>query len=86
VHHVMTVHSSGQNQSASRRVGIAFRYCGAHVRQKGDIGDTATLVGGTDQGTFPLELAPKVEFGEEEMKRHAKAVGQVGPTELIKSK
>ena len=69
-----------------RRIGIAIRYCGAYIKQKEGIGDSAMLVSGTDHGNFPLETIPTVEFGTQEVEAHKKAVGAVGPEDLIKIK
>ena len=71
---------------STRRIGIAIRYCGAYIKQKEGIGDSATLVCGQDYGNFPLEPVPKREFGEDEVKAHLRAVGSVGPQELIAAK
>lgn len=83
IHHIMTVHCSDANNSTSHRIGIAIRYCGAYIHQKGDIGDSATLVCGKDHGNFKLEPEPKTEFGADEMHAHSLAVGAVGPQNLI---
>ena len=69
-----------------RRIGIAVRYCGAYIKQKEGIGDTAMLVCGKDHGTFPLEPVPMHEFGPDEIAAHKKAVGAVGPEDLISVK
>ncbi|KAL4240021.1 hypothetical protein ACF0H5_000816 [Mactra antiquata] len=86
IHHVMTVHASGPNQSNTRRIGIAVRYCGSYVQQQNGIGDSATLVCGKDFGNFELETEPVIEFGREEIESHQKAVSPVGPQHLIESK
>lgn len=86
VHHIMTVHASGPNQSQGRRIGIAIRYCGAYIKQRESIGDSATLVCGEDCGNFPLEPVPVREFGPEEVEAHKKAVSAVGPGDLIDMK
>ncbi|WAR09913.1 HTXA-like protein [Mya arenaria] len=83
VHHIMTVHASGPNTSTGRRIGIAIRYCGAYIKQNDGIGDSAMLVAGKDHGTFPLESVPCREFGPDEVEAHRKAVGAVGPEDLI---
>lgn len=41
------------------------------------------LVCGKDHGTFPLEPVPQREFGPEEVESHRKAVGAVGPEDLM---
>lgn len=86
LHHIMTVHASGPNEGNARRIGIAIRYCGAYIKQKEGIGDSAMLVCGKDHGNFPLEPAPTAEFGTQEVEAHRKAVGAVGPEDLIKIK
>lgn len=86
IHHVMTVHCSGPNNSSSRRIGIAVRYCGSYVKQAEGIGDSVTLACGKDMGNFPLEPKPEMAFGEAELQAHQKAVGAVGPQELIQIK
>lgn len=69
-----------------RRIGVAIRYCGAYIKQRVGIGDSATLVCGKDHGNFPLEPVPVREFGNEEVEVHKKAVGAVGPGDLIAAK
>ena len=69
-----------------RRIGIAIRYCGAYIKQKADIGDSAMLVCGKDHGTFKLEPKPEKEWGENEVKAHREAVGPIGPQDLINAK
>ena len=67
----------------TRRIGVAIRYCGAYIKQKEDIGDSAMLACGKDHGTFKLEPKPEREWGENEIKAHQEAVGPVGPQERI---
>lgn len=63
LHHVKLFHSSGENQSNKRRIGLAIRYMPTSVSQKLGNGDSATLVRGEDHyGNFELEKRPSGEF------------------------
>ena len=71
LHHPILIHGSAPNTSAERRVGLAIRYIGAHVAQRGAARGTATLVRGTDHGHFDLEQAPEAELHADARARHA---------------
>ncbi|HWA91133.1 MAG TPA: phytanoyl-CoA dioxygenase family protein [Rhizomicrobium sp.] len=71
LHHPILIHGSEPNTSSERRVGLAIRYIGAKVAQRGPERGTATLVRGRDHGHFDLEQAPVVELGADERARHA---------------
>jgi non-haem Fe2+, alpha-ketoglutarate-dependent halogenase len=59
LHHVLIAHASGPNHSARRRIGIAFRYIAADLKQTTGLRDSAALVAGEDRyGHFELEPAP----------------------------
>ena len=78
IHHVRTIHNSGPNTSADRRIGMVLRYCATNVKQtKGP--DTAVLVAGEDHfGHFDLLEGPKEDFGEKESSRHGDAIKKLG--------
>ena len=71
LHHPMAVHGSAPNASANRRVGLAIRYIGARIRQKGEARGTAVLVRGKDHGHFDLEQGPEAPFHPDARARHA---------------
>ncbi len=64
-HHTMTMHSSGPNRSARRRIGIGISYIPAHVRHVSPVRLSASPVRGRDRwGHFDPE--PRPEPGGEE--------------------
>ncbi len=59
IHHGMTVHGSGENRTAAPRLGIAFVYMPAHVRQASAPDRHVVLVRGRDRARFfPQDPAP----------------------------
>ena len=59
LHHGMLVHGSGENRSAAPRLGIAFVYMPAHVRQASAPDRHVVLVRGRDRaGFFPADPPP----------------------------
>ncbi|MBC93748.1 MAG: phytanoyl-CoA dioxygenase [Rhodospirillaceae bacterium] len=63
LHHINVAHSSGPNNSKSKRIGIAIRYITPHVRQLNNYKDSATLVRGTDTyNNFEHEPIPKYDY------------------------
>ncbi len=65
-HHTLTMHRSGPNRSASRRIGIGISYIPAHVRHVSPVRLTASLVRGQDRyGHFDPEPRPEPGAGEE---------------------
>ena len=64
-HHTMTMHSSGPNRSARRRIGVGISYIPAHVRHLTPVRLSASPVRGRDRyGHFDPEPRP-VPGGEE---------------------
>ena len=63
LHHINAAHSSGPNNSKSKRIGIAIRYVNPKVKQLNNYTDSATLVRGKDAYKhFKLEPKPKYDF------------------------
>lgn len=59
LHHIMLAHASAPNRSDDRRIGLAIRYIGTHVRQTSGVPDSAMLVRGEDRyGHFEAETPP----------------------------
>lgn len=72
LHNTMTVHRSGPNRSAERRIGIGISYIPASVRHTGPTRLSATLVRGTNRyGHFDLEPAPTAELDAAALATHA---------------
>jgi ectoine hydroxylase-related dioxygenase (phytanoyl-CoA dioxygenase family) len=62
LHHGMLVHGSGENRSAAPRLGIAFVYMPAHVRQASAPDRHVVLVRGRDRAKFfPADPPPAGE-------------------------
>lgn len=79
MHHVLAVHGSSPNRSASsRRVGFAIRYIPGHRRQIGDRKGHATLVSGRDHGTFILEQRPESLMSPQALQRHRAILSNAG--------
>ena len=82
LHHLLTVHSSGPNRSAHRRVGIAIRYITARVTQARQPRDSVAVVCG-DAAAFAdryaLETPPAAELDDAGRAAHARAVAVVHP-------
>jgi ectoine hydroxylase-related dioxygenase (phytanoyl-CoA dioxygenase family) len=69
LHHGMLVHGSGENRSAAPRLGIAFVYMPAHVRQASAPDRHVVLVRGRDRAQFfpadpPPAGAPQQQIAE----------------------
>jgi len=63
LHHINVAHSSGPNNSKSKRIGIAIRYITPNVRQLNNYTDSATLVRGTDiYNNFEHEPIPRYDY------------------------
>ena len=74
MHHIRVLHTSGPNQSADRRIGLAIRYMSAHVRQVHDR-ESATLVRGEDTHRhFKPEPRPRADFDAAALAAHRDAV------------
>ncbi len=59
-HHTLTMHRSGPNRSAARRIGIGISYIPAHVRHVSPVRLRATLARGRDRfGHFDPEPCPE---------------------------
>ena len=79
LHGFRTLHWSGPNLTASRRVGLALRYCRGDVRRSRLLPqrESAMLVSGSyTAGAFDLERAPSEAYGEGERKQHADALAR----------
>lgn len=62
IHHGMTVHGSGENRTNAPRLGIAFVYIPAHVRQASAPDHHVVLVRGQDRARFfPADPPPAGE-------------------------
>lgn len=62
IHHGMTVHGSGENRTNAPRLGIAFVYMPAHVRQASAPDHHVVLVRGQDRARFfPADPPPAGE-------------------------
>ena len=82
LHHLLTVHRSGANASASRRVGIALRYMTARVTQQRVPRDSVAVVCGDPAAfsdRYALESAPAAEMDAAGCAAHARAVATVHP-------
>lgn len=64
IHHGMIVHGSGPNETAEPRVGIAFVYAPATVRQRSAADRHVDLVRGQERngGFFPIDQRPAGEM------------------------
>jgi non-heme Fe2+,alpha-ketoglutarate-dependent halogenase len=71
LHNTLTVHRSGPNRGADRRIGIGVSYIPTSVRHSGSQRHPAHLVRGTDRyGHFDLEPAPEGDFDEAAQAAH----------------
>ncbi|MDA0655328.1 MAG: phytanoyl-CoA dioxygenase family protein [Proteobacteria bacterium] len=71
LHHIMTAHSSGPNQSDDRRIAVAIRYVAPDVAQINGERDGAWLVRGEDRfGNFVHETPPKADMDPAAMAEH----------------
>jgi ectoine hydroxylase-related dioxygenase (phytanoyl-CoA dioxygenase family) len=74
LHHTHTVHCSGPNGGADRRIGVGVSYIPTHVRPKTDPRSSALLVRGEDCfGNFHAESRLRVSLSAEARAAHAKA-------------
>ena len=72
LHNTLTVHRSGPNDAADRRIGIGISYVPTAVRHTGSRRHTAQLVRGVDRfGHFDLDPAPAVDFDPSAQTVHA---------------
>ena len=78
LHGFRTLHWSGPNLTASRRVGLALRYCRGDVRRSRPLVRESAMVvcGSYAAGAFDLERAPSEAYGEAERKQHADALAR----------
>jgi len=74
LHHTHTVHCSGPNRSADRRIGVGISYIPAHVRPKTDPRTSTLLVRGEDRyGHFHQEARLTASLSAEARAAHARA-------------
>ncbi len=74
LHHTHTIHSSGPNRSADRRIGYAVSYIPAHVRPKTEPRTSVLHVRGTDRHAhFPQEMRLTEPLGVAARASHADA-------------
>lgn len=71
LHHIMLAHASAPNRSDDRRIGLAIRYIGTHVRQASGVPDSAMLVRGEDRyGHFEAETPPESDMHPDAVALH----------------
>jgi hypothetical protein len=71
LHHIMLAHASAPNHSNDRRIGLAIRYIGTHVRQTTGVPDSAMLVRGEDRyGHFEAERPPVADMDPDAVALH----------------
>jgi len=76
MHHGLCPHRSGPNISSHRRIGLGLNYIPTRARPAGSIRQAALLVRGTDRyGHFEPAAWPTQELGEDEVRRHDRAIG-----------
>ena len=75
IHHAFLIHSSAQNLSRERRLGMTLIYHPPNLSQLGDVRTSGLLVRGTDLSkNFEHEAPPKSEDDPETIVRYKKAV------------
>ena len=77
IHHTHTIHRSGPNQSAWRRVGVTLTYVPAQLKVRASVKPSAALVRGVDPWkNFEDEPRPGIDLGEAERRfqEHANAL------------
>jgi len=75
MHHGLCPHRSGPNTSSHRRIGLGLNYIPTRARPSGSIRQAALLVRGTDRyGHFAPAAWPTQELGEDEVRRHDRAI------------
>ena len=75
IHHAFLVHSSEQNNSKERRLGMTLIYHPTHLKQSGKVKTSALLVRGKDLfRNFYHEKAPEHNDSQNTMDRYHKAV------------
>ena len=75
LHHCLLAHSSGPNQTASPRIGLAIRYMSPHVRQTEGPAMSAILVRGEDKyGNYKVDLPPTTHLGTDAIRSHARSM------------
>lgn len=68
LHHGLTIHGSGPNQSDDRRIGVAIRYISAKMRKAGGAKDFAILARGTcSKEGFATYSPPESLFTENDL-------------------
>jgi hypothetical protein len=68
LHHGLTIHGSGPNQSDDRRIGVAIRYVSAKMRKAGGAKDYAILARGTHgKDSFTTYHPPAALFDDQSM-------------------
>ena len=68
LHHGLTIHGSGPNQSGDRRIGVAIRYVSAKMRKAGGVKDYAISARGTfSEDSFATYTPPAELFDEQSM-------------------
>lgn len=73
LHNVRTTHGSSPNQADDRRIALAIRYVGPHVRQVKAERDSAWLIRGEDTyGHFIHETPPKADMDPAAVAEHAR--------------
>jgi hypothetical protein len=71
LHHGLTIHGSGPNQSDDRRIGVAIRYVSAKVRKAGGVRDYAISARGTfNDDSFTTYEPPSTLFNKKSMAKY----------------
>ena len=71
LHHGLTIHGSGPNQSDDRRIGVAIRYVSAKMRKAGGVKDYAISARGTfDDDSFTTYAPPSTLFSKNSMAKY----------------
>ena len=75
LHHTLTLHCSGPNQTESRRIGFGISYIPTRCRCIATQRVNATLVRGDDRyGHFDLEATPQATSVQDNERQHAASV------------
>ena len=71
LHHGLTIHGSGPNQSDDRRIGVAIRYVSAKMRKAGGVKDYAISARGTfDDDSFTTYAPPSTLFSKNSLAKY----------------
>jgi non-heme Fe2+,alpha-ketoglutarate-dependent halogenase len=74
IHHGLSLHQSGPNDTAHRRIGLGLNFIPAHVRPTGAVRTTAMLVRGEDRHFhFETVMPPLSELDDAAVAVHQKA-------------